>query len=441
MPSTHREQKQENTARETVIVVGGGAAGLMAAYFASIGPQKPRVILLEKNDRLGAKIIISGGGRCNLTTGLNDPREVLKNYPRGSRFLRTAIYNFPPQSVMDWFESQGVKLKIESDQRVFPVSNDGHQIVKALEKALLDNAVEIRLNCPVKKIAATAAGFLITVNNTTTAENENTLKADKIILTTGGNAYRNTGSSGDGYAFAEQLGHHLSPLSPSLSSLETKDLWMHQLSGVSFSDAELQLTCAGEKHLRRGPLLLTHRGLSGPAVFALSALAAYDQFSPEKPARLTINFFPDLSGERLAADLDTQINLHPNKKTAGLLAHYLPHALAEKIVGEKLAPVFPEKDFSTLTAANFPKALRHKIIENLTALPLEVIGRGAGDEFVTAGGVKLEEVNPSTMESRLRRGLYFAGELLDIDGFTGGFNLQASWASGALAGESAAASD
>lgn len=451
MPMSARDKNLDRNNPPVIAIVGGGAAGLMAAYFASIQTGHPRVVLLEKNSGLGAKIIISGGGRCNVTTGLTDPREVLKNYPRGSRFLRTAMYSFPPQSTMDWFESQGVPLKTETDQRVFPISNDGRQIVEALEKALLANNVQIRLNCAVKNIEALTSGFRLKLDSTAaksnqgnksgnTAAKDSTLTADRVILTTGGSAYRHTGSSGDCYAFAEKLGHHLTTLAPSLAALQTVEQWAHQLSGISFPDVELALQTSANRHRRRGPLLFTHRGISGPAVFALSALAAHDLITPQQPAHLQINFFPDSNPEKLSAELNRQIDRHPNKKAANLLGLFVPHSLAEKISTELLTPAFSDKNLTSLTAANFPKALRQKICATLTALPLEIIGRGAGEEFVTAGGVDLKEVNPATMESRLRRGLYFAGELLDIDGFTGGFNLQASWATGALAGESAARS-
>ena len=430
---------------KTVAIIGGGAAGLMAASAiserASIEVNEVqdakgvRILLFEKNTYLGAKVIISGGGRCNVTTGIFEVRELLKNYPRGAKFLMSAMFRFPPEKVMEWFETHGVPLKIEEDLRVFPKSDNGKDVVGALERDLRAKGVEIVCNANVLEVAKEGERFHITLKNGTTYD------VDALILTTGGNAYRQTGSTGDGYAFAKALGHTITPLAASLSSFIAAEPWCKEVAGVSFEKAALELTAgvAGQvaqtqrmtsahHYTRTGPFLFTHSGVSGPAVFALSAYSAYEACSREAPLALTINLFPDESREALAARIDGLIHAHPKKHLMNFLDLLLPKSLCA--VYAQLLSMPPE-----LTAAHFSKEHRVSIMALLQALPLNIIGRGAGDEFVTAGGVSLSEVNTNTMESKKCPGLYFAGELLDVDGFTGGFNLQASWATGRLAGE------
>lgn len=430
------------SAGKTIAIVGGGAAGLICAYFAKLHHPDDQVILIEKNSYLGAKVIISGGGRCNVTTGILDVREVLKNYPRGSDFLRTAMQAFPPQAVIDWFESQGVPLKTEADLRVFPVSNDGHDIVGALENALRESGVKFLLNHQMIALENSTSISQIEDKFLLKFRDGSQLEADIVVLTTGGNAYRHTGSTGDGYAFAKAMGHTITELAPSLSSFHTAEKWVHQLSGLSFKKARLQFISGDinpneqASFERTGPFLFTHQGISGPAIFALSGYAAYQKFDKEHPAKLLIDFFPDENEEKFSKQLDEKIQANPNKKLGNFLALWVSHSFADQIVNNILAPKFLDKNLAVLTATHLSKAMRQAIVAAFKQMELHLVGRGAGDEFVTAGGVPLSEVNPRTMESKLRRDLFFAGELLDIDGFTGGFNLQASWATGALAGES-----
>ena len=392
------------------------------------------VLLLEKNESLGAKVLISGGGRCNLTSGIFDVKELLKNYPRGAKFLMTAMFRFSPEKVMEWFESHGVALKIEKDKRVFPKSNESRDIVAALEKEMRDAGVKVLFNSAVTSVAKVGEKFQIELKD------GQKLDADAVILTTGGNAYRHTGSTGDGYAFATGLGHTITPLAPSLSSFLIGE--QYESAGVSFDKAKLTLLRENKKLFERvGPFLFTHRGVSGPAVFALSSYAAHEEITPANPLNLIIDFFPDENltafGERIAA----LINKNPKKHLVGFLDILLPRSLCEAI-----APLVEAKsgESGDCTATgeivgNFTKEGRQKLVRILKEFKLTVTGRSAGEEFVTAGGVNLAEVNTNTMESKICPGLYFAGEILDIDAFTGGFNLQASWATGALAGSCAAA--
>ncbi len=408
-----------------ITIIGGGAAGMMAAVMAVDRNAGCKIVLLEKNTHLGAKVLISGGGRCNVTTGIFDAKELLKNYPRGAKFLMTAMFRFPPEKVMEWFEEHGVPLKKEGDLRVFPVSNSGKDIVGALEKYLRSHSVEIFCNMEVVKVAKDDEQF------TVTSKNGSKFISDAVILTTGGNAYRHTGSTGDGYAFAEALGHTLTPLGPSLNSLETAEKWVGELAGVSFEKAKLTL---GD-YERIGAFVFTHRGVSGPAVFALSSYAAHETISAKKPLQLTVDFFPDEKFETLELRLLDLIRKNPKKNLANFLDILLPKSLCGVVVAlfQHVSNIKSYVNAGALTKEN-----RRAILHLLKKFPMTVIGRSGGEEFVTAGGVDLSQINTNTMESKICPGLYFAGEVLDVDGFTGGFNLQAAWATGALAGSSAA---
>jgi predicted Rossmann fold flavoprotein len=403
-----------------IAIIGGGAAGLMAA--ATLAEQAPQahIVLIEKNDGLGKKVLISGGGRCNVTTGIADIRTVLMKYPRGGKFLNSAMRGFPPDAVYAWFEAHSVPLKIEEDLRVFPISNDGHDIVGVFEQLFRNGRVDIRLKAQAKGIRRADGGFEIDLAGS------EPLRTDAVVLTTGGQAYRHTGSTGDGYGFAIGLGHRLTPLAASLNAFFTTEPWTAEISGLSFEKARIW-TDRGPKLEATGPFLFTHKGVSGPAVFALSSLVAFETYDKAQPLDLWIDLFPDRSTEDLGAELDRTIAEHGRKAAGNVLGFVVSKSLAA-ILCRELA-IDPEAH-----AAELPKTDRRRIVGWLKAIPLHAVARGAGDEFVTAGGIDLSDVNPSTMESKLVPNLFFAGEILDIDGFTGGFNLQASWATGRLAG-------
>lgn len=409
-----------------IAIIGAGAAGLMAAATIHEHNPKAEVFLIEKNNGLGKKVIISGGGRCNVTTGLRDIREVLSRYPRGGKFLNSVMRRFPPEAVYEWFEAHGVPLKIEEDLRAFPQSNDGHDIVGAFERLFEDSNVRVWLNRHAIKIERQGSGYRISFKD------GESLGVDRVILTTGGQAFRHTGSTGDGYAFAEALGHTVTPLAPSLNSFFTKETWPKEVSGLSFEKARLRARFE-KAYEFTGPILFTHRGVSGPAVFALSSLVAFETYDAARPMRLLVDIFPDLSEDALVKKIETLLQAHAKKLLGTILDFLMSKSLAEVLCRELGLD-------EHLRAAEVPKKDMRRIATWLKSIPLQVVGRGAGDEFVTAGGVNLAEVDPRTMESKLSPGLYFAGEILDIDGFTGGFNLQASWAAGRAAGESAAES-
>lgn len=407
-----------------IAIVGGGAAGMMAAAAINESNPQAEVFLFEKNNELGKKVIISGGGRCNVTTGINDINEILKKYPRGSKFLQSAMRAFPPSAVRDWFEAQGVPLKCEDDLRVFPVSNNGHDIVNTFTKIFSDSKIHILLNHSVTGITKTTEGFLVELKN------QKAIKVDRVILTLGGQAYRQTGSTGDGYSLSESLGHHITKLSPSLNSFITLEKWQKELAGVSFAKATITAKTT-KRASYTGPFLFTHTGISGPAVFALSSLIAFEDYGSKKPLTITIDLVPDNSDENLLIEIKKAMSESPKKTFKNTIRNFIPLSVAEIIC--TLAAI-PNEKKNAETGKQMVSAALHLLKE----LPLTITGRGTGDEFVTAGGVELTEVDPRTMESKLCPGIFFAGEILNIDGFTGGFNLQASWATGRAAGNSAA---
>lgn len=388
---------------------------MMAA--ATINEQTPEVevFLIEKNDSLGKKVIISGGGRCNVTTGITDVKTVLTKYPRGGKWLSSAMFAFSPLAVQQWFTSHGVPLKCEADNRVFPVSNNGQDVVDVFIKLLKNYKTKVLFNHAVKNITRDGRQFSIHFKD------KPVLAADKVILALGGQAYRQTGSTGDGYSLAEGLGHKITELAPSLSSLNSKESWPAKVAGVSFTAAKFSVD--GKKQFSfTGPFVFTHWGVSGPAVFALSAQIAFEQL----PLKVSIDLVPELSVDELMTKLKSFINSAPKK--------LFKYAL-QQIVPLKLATIIAEQiNVEAKKNGEVSKQELLLAVQWLKHLPLNITGRRAGDEFVTAGGVDLAEVNPKTMESKICPGLYFAGELLNIDGYTGGFNLQASWATGRLAG-------
>ncbi|MBP9762535.1 aminoacetone oxidase family FAD-binding enzyme [Patescibacteria group bacterium] len=405
-----------------VAIIGGGAAGLMtAATIREVSPET-EVFLIEKNDGLGKKVIISGGGRCNVTTGITDVRTVLTRYPRGNKFLSSAMYAFPPDRVFAWFEDHGVPLKVEEDLRVFPQSNNGRDVVGVFERLFHSSTIGIRLKTNVIRVERAENQFQLFFKDQT-----DPLVVDRLVLTTGGQAYRHTGSTGDGYAFAQTLGHTITPLAASLNAFFTREQWPAEISGLSFERAKITATREGDFSWT-GPFLFTHKGISGPAVFAVSGLVAFETYDQSHPLEVSIDLFPDASDEELIRLLIERIAETPKKNLPNGLTGLVPKSLTEILCRENGLSL--EKH-----AGEFSKKELMQVAHWLKNIKLQVIARGPGDEFVTAGGVDLKEVNPSTMESKLCPGLYFAGEILDVDGFTGGFNLQASWATGRLAGQ------
>jgi predicted Rossmann fold flavoprotein len=399
-----------------IAVIGGGAAGMMAAATLNEFHPEVEVLLFERNLALGQKVIISGGGRCNVTTGFSDLRLIEERYPRGGKFLRSAFHAFPPDAVRDWFEAHGVPLKQEKDGRVFPVSNDGRDIVAIF----VESGTQILFKAAVEKIEKKTNGFEILCRDGSSHE------VDKVILTTGGQAHRHTGSMGDGYAFAEALGHTVTDLAPSLNSFLTQESWPVNLAGVSLLRVGLRVK--RPKNLEwTGPIMCTHKGLTGPAVFALSSLVAFENYDKSNPLQIWLNLVPDLSLEEVEAQLEYEFQFHAKKAFRHSISQWVPKSVAGQLCF--MLGLGEERSNDQVSLKD-----RRKMADLIRNLPLNIVGRGVGDEFVTAGGVDTQEVDSKTMESKICPGLYFAGELLNIDGFTGGYNLQASWATGRVAG-------
>ena len=408
-------------------IIGLGAAGMMAATTILdkiTDRNQDELFLFEKNNKIGQKVLISGGGRCNVTTGLTDVGEVLTKYPRGAKFLKHAMHSFPPDKVFAWFEEQGVELKTEEDLRVFPKSDNGSEVVKIFEdKFKLSRGTQVHFNTQIQSISKSNGKFYVR------DQKQQEYCLDAVVLTTGGQAFRHTGSTGDGYALAEKLGHSISKLGPSLNSFILKEDWVSEIAGISHRDVVFKVVNSQGKKLQfRGPCLWTHKGKTGPAIFAMSSLLAFEDFSRESQMNLVIDLYPELNQEQLKDQLLKFKKESPSKNFINSLSKVVPRRLAYILF--KQAGL--EVDVYSSKVSN--KQI-FKLVELIKNCQVSVIGRGKGDEFVTAGGVNTNEIDSKTMESKVCPGLFFAGELIDVDGFTGGFNLQASWATGRLAGE------
>jgi len=394
-----------------ITIIGGGAAGMMAGASVSYTNPSAEVLIVESNAKLGRKVVISGGGRCNLTTGTTDISELMKNYPRGNKWLKFAMYKFGPQDCYDFFESHGINLKIEGN-RVFPRSNNGEDIVNMFLGVFRRNKVKILYKKVVQSVEKTRDEFIITLGD------DSLIKSDKVILATGGSAYSKTGSRGDGYKFAKSFGHTVTQTVPTLTSFISNDPFIKKLAGVSIESAKIKLIVQ-EKYEFLGSFIFTHKGVSGPAIFALSSFSAYENLTNK--AKLNIDFVPNLNYEQLRNKLAKQ----PNNYFVREVSRFVTRSLAEVFLIDRTKKVneVGKKEFT-------------RVIENLKKFKISIEGRMSGKEIVTAGGVSLKEVDKKTMQSLIVPGLYFVGELLDVDGLTGGYNLQSAWATGKLAGGS-----
>ena len=404
-----------------VIVVGGGAAGMMAAIRA--GELHDNVILFEKNEKLGKKIYITGKGRCNVTNNA-DIDTILKNINRNPKFMYSAIYGFDNSRLYSFIEENGCPLKVERGDRVFPVSDHASDIIKALSKALKDRRVNIKLNTPVKELILEDGAVKGVILADGTRE-----YADKVIVTTGGLSYPTTGSTGDGYKMAESAGHTVVPTRPGLVPLVTGETWVPKLQGLSLKNVELKLYAEDKcVYKDQGEMLFTHYGISGPLV--LSASAYYDKESRKnKNVSVSIDLKPALDEDALDKRILRDFEKFNNKQFKNALDELLPSKLIPIIV--ELSGIDPYKAVNVVT-----KEERKRLVQLLKHFTMTVIGAGNYNEaIITIGGINVKEINASTMESKLVKNLYFAGEVLDVDAMTGGFNLQIAWSTGYLAGE------
>lgn len=411
-----------------VCVIGGGPAGMMAAIAAA--EKGHSVVLLEKNEKLGKKLFITGKGRCNVTNGA-DVETLLSNVVTNKKFLYSAFYSFDNQALMDMIEKAGCPLKTERGERVFPVSDHSSDIIKAFERILSEKNVEVRLHTTVREIVTEGDKLIgvkaIKQNPNGTAGKIQLLRADSVIVCTGGVSYPLTGSTGDGYRFANDTGHSLIKPRPSLVPFETRQKWVKDCMGLSLKNVSMKLV-SGKKTVYDGfgEMLFTHFGISGPLV--LSASAYYDP-EKHKDAKAVIDLKPALSEEvldkRILRDFDEQLN----KSFANALGGLVPSSLIPVIADE--CGVSKEKKVHDIT-----KEERKKLLYTLKNLTLDITGtRGFEEAIITKGGISVKDIDPSTMESKHIKNLYFAGEVLDLDALTGGFNLQIAWSTGHAAGD------
>lgn len=402
-----------------IAIIGGGAAGFFAAITCAEANPKVRVLLLEKTSKLLAKVRVSGGGRCNVTHHCFTPAVFAQNYPRGAKQLKEAFKQFGARETVDWFAQRGVKLKAEADGRMFPVTDNAETIIECLLQQARRAGVQIRTSASVESILPVQQNgnqhFILQL-----AGGES-IKADKVLVSTGGNP------KSQGYDWLRQLGHAIQEPVPSLFTFNVPGSPLKELQGVSVPQARVRI--AGQKLEYEGPLLITHWGYSGPAVLKLSAWGARLFHEQKYNFTALIQWVPGQTEERLRQELQTFRQAHPKKIVSSNPLFGLPQRLWQGLA--QLAEVPEEVRWAELPAKN-----TNKLVEALLRMPVAVNGKTTfKEEFVTCGGIDLKEVNMKTMESRLQPGLYFAGEVLDIDGITGGFNFQAAWTTGYLAGK------
>lgn len=402
-----------------VIVIGGGAAGMIASIFAARNGKE--VILIEQNEKLGKKLFITGKGRCNFTNAC-DTEDLFGNVVTNPKFLYSAFYSFSNQMVMDFFEELGLPYKVERGNRVFPVSDHSSDVIKVLEKEMKHLGVDIRLNTKVKSL-------LIDKNVCKGIElvgKKEKIYADSVVVTTGGVSYPRTGACRDGYSFAQQAGHTIVTPQPSLVPFELEDVCCKELMGISLKNVSAAIYADGKKvYSDFGEMLFTHFGVSGPIVIKASA---YIHKYLDKGLQLSIDLKPALDEKQLDERILKDFKLFQNKQLKNSLDKLLLRGLIPVVI-EK-SGLDGEKKVNELT-----KEERKTLGHTIKNLPFTITGiRGWDEAIITKGGVKVKEIDPGTMESKLTGGLYFAGEVLDLDALTGGFNLQIAWSTGYLAG-------
>lgn len=418
----------DNATNMRVAVIGAGASGMMAmATLVERGVSGKDVVLFEGNPSMGKKVAITGGGRCNVTTSISSKKELLSKYSRGASFVESAIGKFSPKKAREWFEANGCPLKAEEDGRVFPVSDRASDVVAVFERIARNSGADVRFGCRVASVARDPSGkFRLTLADGSDAGS----LFDAVVLATGGAAYSKTGSDGTGYAIARGLGHSVTPLAPSLSAFTVAEPWCGDLAGLALSS--VRFADSQGKALAEGAAMFTHSGVTGPAVFALSARIAFESVSESEP--FGVRLVPDSSRrfDDWERDLSSAFASDGAKETKNVLSAFFARRFAETVPG--LAGVAAERK-----AASVSRDERRAIVRLLSdGIPLRLTGRRPGEEFVTAGGISTDEFDPETMESRIVPGFYATGEVLDVDAVTGGFNLQACWATGHAAGKSVA---
>lgn len=405
-----------------VLVVGGGPAGMMAAIQAA--KQGNTVTLLEQNEKLGKKLFITGKGRCNVTNDC-DVTELFDSVVSNKKFLYSAFYSFSNQDVKDFFEEQGLRLKVERGRRVFPASDKSSDVIKALGNALKKLEVKIRLRTRVDKV--------LTENDIVCGvrlSDGECLNADKVILATGGISYKSTGSDGSGLVMAEKLGHQVTKLRPGLVGMCTKEAWVRDMQGLTLKNVAVSIgKKQGKKPLYEdfGELLFTHYGVSGPMI--LSASSRLGDELEKEDLYIKIDLKPALSKEQLDSRILRDFEERKNADLSNAMVHLLPKSMIPVML--HVCGLDPAKKVNEVTRGE-----REQLVKGMKEFPLAINGlRDIQEAIITRGGVTVKEVDPSTMESKIVKNLYLAGEMLDLDALTGGYNLQIAWSTGYLAGQ------
>ncbi len=406
-----------------VIVIGGGAAGMMAAITAV--SQGHNVTLFEKNEKLGKKLFITGKGRCNFTNA-GDAEDIFNSVVTNKKFLYSAFNGFSNYDTMGFFGELGLDFKVERGNRVFPISDHSSDVIGALSRRMKQLGVKVELNTQVDEVIANNGEFSA-VKVTDAYNKKRTVSADKLIIATGGNSYQSTGSTGDGYRFAKSLGHEVTPILPALVPFIVKEEWERDLQGLSLKN--VNVTIYDDKKIVYsdfGEMLFTHFGVSGPTVLSASSYAA--KIIKNRPLKLVIDLKPALDEQQLDERILRDFEEFKNKSFKNSLDKLLPKKLIPVIV--ELSKIEPDKKIHDITKQE--RMTLVKLIKNLT---LTLTGlRGFNEAIITQGGVSVKQINPTTMESKLVKNVYFVGEVIDVDAVTGGFNLQIAWSTAYAAG-------
>ncbi|MDM8125268.1 NAD(P)/FAD-dependent oxidoreductase [Mediterraneibacter glycyrrhizinilyticus] len=409
-----------------VLIIGGGAAGMMAAAFAAKNGN--RVEVFEKNEKLGKKLFITGKGRCNITNAA-DLEDFFPAVTSNPKFLYSAFYSFTNEQVISFFEELGVKTKVERGGRVFPVSDHSSDVIQALKSEMGRLGVKINLNAEVKELITEKSSTGETVNGIRLVSGKK-ISGDAVIVATGGISYPSTGSTGDGYRFARKCGHKVSELSPSLVPMEVKEWYAGELMGLSLRNIEIRIT-DGKKKLYQefGEMLFTHYGVTGPVI--LSASSVVGKKLKDTELTLHIDLKPALTEEQLDKRVLREFETNHNRQFKNAVDSLFPSKLRPVIV--ELSGIPEEKKVHEIT-----KEERLRFVRLIKDFTMTLTGlRGYNEAIITKGGVSVKEIDPGTMESKLVKGLYFAGEVLDLDAVTGGYNLQIAWSTGYLSGMNA----
>jgi len=420
MPRSRFRQKRKPTditsKPYTIVIAGGGAAGFFSAITCAERISDCRIVVLERSPDVLAKVLISGGGRCNVTNACFEPKELVKNYPRGYRELLGPFHSWQPRDTVKWFEERGVTLKAEPDNRMFPVSNKSSSIANCLIHEAEQAGVTVQTNVGLVSAQREEQGFLLGLSDGTE------MRCNELLIATGGN--KNSGV----FKIVESLGHTIKPLRPSLFSFNCDDPRLKSLPGISAADVEV--TVAGTKLKQRGPILITHWGMSGPAVLKLSAWGAVELANREYRFAVRVNWAPGMT-DQMVRDQVQDCRIDHGKKQ---ILSWNPWGLPQRLWQALVAGIGVD---SNSIWNQFPKQSVDQLVETLLRSEFNIDGKSMNkDEFVTCGGISLKEIDFKTMGSKVCKGLYFAGEVLDIDGVTGGFNFQAAWTTGRIAGTS-----